>query len=390
MELRKRKFGTGTVFFLKRRNKYMASYYNPIGKRISRTFDTKEEAQLFLEKQLYLLSNNKYTEDPDVKITLAKWLTHFLITYKKPMVSIQTYRGYVEAVARMEPILDLPLKSFNNVFAIQDFFNSLRKQYSISTISIMKSVLCQAIHKAYTLRVIAYDYSKQVELLPQRRKKHIVKIFSINELQQLEAFYKDLYDQRSMMAQHYIIFMIGLYTGMRASEILALAWSDIDLNIGEIYVHKTLVSDAHKTILQDVPKSMSGIRKIRIPNLLLDLLKEYFLIWKEKGFEISALFQSPRLRNQFMSLRAVDRLFLIACKACNIKGRTFHSLRHTYASYLLLRNVPISVVSHTLGHSSSTITLNIYSHFIDGSDPMVAQVAEMMYDSQVLPIPQSS
>lgn len=379
----KRKPGTGSIFFLKNRNKYMASYLNPVGKRINHTFNTKYEAELFLEKQLYLLNNNKYISDPDVEVTLAKWLAEYLITYKKPDVAIQTYRGYVEAVGRLEPILDLKLNSFNNVFVIQDFLNSCRKKYSSSTIHIMKSVLCQAIHKAFMLQMIPHDYSKQIEFRRLRRKNYRVSTFTIDELNQLKAFYKDLYDNKPLLAQHYVIFMIALYSGMRASEILALSWPDINLQIGEIYVHQTLVSDAHKTILQDVPKSMSGIRKIRIPNLLVDLLKEYQARWAEQGYKVPILFQSRKLKNHYLCLRTIDKLFFVACNKCGITGRTFHGLRHTYASYLLLKNVPISIVSHTLGHATSSITLNIYAHFINGSDPIVAEVAEGMYDSEL-------
>lgn len=381
----KRKPGTGTVFYIKSKRKYMASFINPIGKRISHSFKTKKEAELFLARQIYLLQNNKYDADPDVKMTLARWLMYYLLTYKKPVVSIQTYRAYVEAVERMEPILNLKLKDFHNVFIIQDFFNSMLEKYSTSTVALMKTVLCQAIHKAYMLQVISQDYSNQIELLQQRRKKSTACVFSLQELESLKSFYKDLYDRQARGWQHYVIFMIALYTGMRVSEILALSWTDINLKIGEIYVHKTLVSDAHKTILQNVPKSMAGIRKIRIPALLISLLQEYRLRWMEKKYETLILFQSNVIKNQYLTLRSVDKLFLLACNSCGISGRTFHGLRHTYASYLLLKNVPLSVVSHTLGHSNSSITLNIYSHFINGSDPVVAQVAEKMYSDTLKP-----
>ena len=46
------------------------------------------------------------------------------------------------------------------------------------------------------------------------------------------------------------------------------------------------------------------------------------------------------------------------------KHVTCHGLRHTYCSLLLTQNVPIQTVSRYMGHSDSTITLEVYSHFI--------------------------
>lgn len=46
------------------------------------------------------------------------------------------------------------------------------------------------------------------------------------------------------------------------------------------------------------------------------------------------------------------------------KHVSFHGLRHTYCSLLLSQNVPIQTVSKYMGHSDSTVTLEVYSRFI--------------------------
>lgn len=51
-------------------------------------------------------------------------------------------------------------------------------------------------------------------------------------------------------------------------------------------------------------------------------------------------------------------------KAWQMKEVTCHGLRHTYCSLLLSQNVPIQTVSKYMGHSDSTVTLKVYSHFI--------------------------
>lgn len=48
-----------------------------------------------------------------------------------------------------------------------------------------------------------------------------------------------------------------------------------------------------------------------------------------------------------------------------------HGLRHTYCSILLSQNVPIQTVSKYMGHSDSTVTLQVYSHFISDTQEKV-------------------
>ena len=55
-----------------------------------------------------------------------------------------------------------------------------------------------------------------------------------------------------------------------------------------------------------------------------------------------------------------------------------HGLRHTYCSLLLSQNVPIQTVSKYMGHSDSTVTLKVYSHFIpDTQDKALNALAKL-------------
>lgn len=60
---------------------------------------------------------------------------------------------------------------------------------------------------------------------------------------------------------------------------------------------------------------------------------------------------------------------------------TPHGLRHTYCSILLSQNVPIQTVSKYLGHSDSTITLEVYSHFLpDTQEKVTAALSNLLDD----------
>ena len=60
--------------------------------------------------------------------------------------------------------------------------------------------------------------------------------------------------------------------------------------------------------------------------------------------------------------------------AVGLEGVSLHSLRHTFASELLSKGVPITVVSERLGHADKNITLSIYSHAIPADSCAAAKV----------------
>jgi len=53
------------------------------------------------------------------------------------------------------------------------------------------------------------------------------------------------------------------------------------------------------------------------------------------------------------------------CQKINIPDRTFHSIRHSYATRLFELNVPVKTVQHLLGHSTINTTMNIYTHVME-------------------------
>jgi integrase len=61
----------------------------------------------------------------------------------------------------------------------------------------------------------------------------------------------------------------------------------------------------------------------------------------------------------------------------------FHDLRHTHASELLRRGVPLRTVSQRLGHANPTVTRNIYAHVMSGDDERAADTVEEMIKKQL-------
>jgi Phage integrase family len=61
-------------------------------------------------------------------------------------------------------------------------------------------------------------------------------------------------------------------------------------------------------------------------------------------------------------------------RKAGLSGVSTHSLRHSHASHLLSKGVPIAVVSERLGHADQNITLSIYSHSLPADTQAAAKV----------------
>jgi len=122
----------------------------------------------------------------------------------------------------------------------------------------------------------------------------------------------------------------GLNTGMRRGEIVALTWRDIDIHRGQIHI---LDSKSGKGRILQMNETVKGI--------LLSLRKQ----------PDSDLIFSSYFRKEFDE----------AVTAAELEDFTFHDLRHTFASHLVMSGVDLVTVSKLLGHTSIQMTMR-YSH----------------------------
>lgn len=184
-----------------------------------------------------------------------------------------------------------------------------------------------------------------------------VQAFSVSEQRMIEqaAFHEK--DVRALG------IILTFYTGIRLGELCALKWCDLDYDAGTISITKTVSRvknpqpQGRKTaLIVGTPKSRKSRRKIPLPKFLQDMLMEY----KEKcPDETCYLFSGTE---DPPDPRAYEKLFKNVLKSAGVKERKFHTTRHTFATRALEVGVDIKTLSEILGHSSVTITLNIYAH----------------------------
>lgn len=167
----------------------------------------------------------------------------------------------------------------------------------------------------------------------------------------------------------YKTFFYALYyTGSRKGEMLATQWKDWDLDNKILNIDKTITKktfDNHLAITS--PKNFTSIRKISLPNSLIQLMKEF----KSQYYKDNDLdFVFP------LSETSIRRHKKEACKLSEIKEIRIHDFRHTHASLLISCGISIVGVAKRLGHANIEQTLNTYAHLMESEDKNLLNVLD--------------
>jgi integrase len=162
---------------------------------------------------------------------------------------------------------------------------------------------------------------------------------------------------------------LSLYTGMRAGEIFALRWGHIDTENEIIHVSDPKGGGSRKAYISPGAKGLFLTMARGNPGDLVFLDRNGGLIK-----EVSNAFS-----------KAVDRLGFNVGISDRRQKVTFHTLRHTFASWLAIQGTPILAIKELMGHKSLAMTER-YAHLIpDMKREAVAGIAKMMQDKEVAP-----
>ena len=156
--------------------------------------------------------------------------------------------------------------------------------------------------------------------------------------------------------------IVCLYTGLRLGEICGLKWEDFDFKkecftvSRTVYRTKNLGGLGGKTKLEvGAPKSASSQRVIPIHSELLKLMK-IKMRSSRSPWVISDNF------DKIPDPRSYQNRYKKYLEQCSISYKSFHSLRHTFATRFIESGGDIKSLSEILGHSKVGITLKIYVH----------------------------
>ena len=179
----------------------------------------------------------------------------------------------------------------------------------------------------------------------------------------------------------YPIAVIGLSTGMRRGEIVAVRWSNIDLDGGKIRVERSLEETKAGLAFKE-PKTKAGRRTVGIPPSIVAELRAHHRQQQEQRLALGLGGAAP---DDLVFPRAdgeawpPDRLssnWAKTVRSMKLPTVTFHALRHTHVSQLIAAGLDVVTVSRRIGHSNPTVTLNVYAHLFGNTDDRAAQAVE--------------
>lgn len=315
--------------------------YKQKSKRGYRTKADAQRAAAEIEKELL-----GHLEIDDA-ITLADYFEKWINIHKRPHVSLGTWKSY-EQTSRIikEYFRHAKLAAITST-AYQQFLNELGQRYYFGTVKGIHHKVRGAIKQAVADGYIRRNFTELVKITSIKGSKPLEdKFLQLDKYQELiETLKSRAPDQDSVH-----LYLLAV-TGMRLGESLGLTWSDIDFANQLINIDKTW--DIYNKKGFKPTKNKQSVRKIPLAPEVGLLLKKYkFGGWAKNQHD--RLFS--RTNHAWLN-RLVKKL-----TNTNIH---IHSLRHTYASYLIAQNIDLLTVSTLLGHKDLTVTLQTYAHQLE-------------------------
>jgi integrase len=179
----------------------------------------------------------------------------------------------------------------------------------------------------------------------------------------------------SMCREHrprYFAFVLAMArTGLRLGEAAALKWGDVDFHGGFIQVVRSVSHGGRMT----TPKSGKG-RRVDMSAGLAEILKAELVKARAAALELGVdpsewIFTDAR-GGRLDGGNFRNRVWGPLLAKAGLRRVRVHDLRHSYASLLIQDGWPLKYVQEQLGHSSISITSDVYGHLVPGANRAAA------------------
>jgi len=206
----------------------------------------------------------------------------------------------------------------------------------------------------------------KLDFIPDNRESRIA-LTRKQQADLLEFTYNHTYYRR-----YYDMLILLFDCGFRIGEFIGLTISDIDFDQRKISINHQLIDKKNGELAIETVKTKTGVRYIPMTNRVYESLQNVINKRKCEGeeFEVDGysgfLFLSrngkPYKRDNF-----ANRLEYLVDNYRNETGNEFpkltpHICRHTFCSNLINAGVDAKTVQYLMGHSSISVTLNVYAH----------------------------
>ena len=373
-------------------------YYNPKthiyqfrkmvdGERVTITDTDLEQLRKRENEILVAIDQGKNLRNRNKTMTLNDYFDFWFKTYaptsKKPS-TLSTYKKYYDLYIRDT----VGLKRIEKVTKvdIQVVFNNLIGQgLKHSTLNILRSCLIGMMECAIDDDIITKNSARNVELPPRDTQiKEPVPEDPLNT-------FMDYVKNSPYFKEYYPMFVVLFNTGIRISELAALTWDNVDFAEETITIEKTLVY-LDKSVYDfeyaiGTPKSKKSIRSISMntptksallqhklktgsaKKCTVPMIDDYGRVTGKCSDFVFTTNKNTVLRENVVRdrIHAIIKRYNAGVPGNGLKLSYFapHVTRHTFTSKAYEAGADMKIVSELLGHSSTNITLDIYTHLTE-------------------------
>lgn len=244
-------------------------------------------------------------------------------------------------------------------FKFLQSYKSESKGLSVRVVRGIHTLLNNCLEQAVAERLILVNPAKGCKL-PKLEKREM----KVLPEEKIKPYLMEA-DKRGLLAAFYL----ELTTGLRRGELLALLWTDLDVENRTISITKQ-VNRIKGELVVSQPKTQNSVRILPVSQQAVALMVDEHK--KHPGNPY--MFPSPKTGTMFDpdSFRHTHDKILKAIGAEHIR---FHDLRHTFATLSLKNGVDVKTLSSTLGHYSAGFTLSTYTH---ATPEMMREAADTM------------
>jgi len=337
------------------------------GKRVTKYFHTRKEANEWLQETLLQIKNGLSLLGSQT--TFEEYLEHWLETASLT-IRPNTYKQYSQIVSQhITPVLGkVKLKDIRPEM-IQGLYNSkLAAGTSNRTVILIHCVIHRSLRQAVMFRILGWNPADAV--VRPRLPRTEMKVLTDTQVRNLLLV--------SRGTRYEALLQLAVTVGLRQGEILGLKWSDLDWNTRHLQIQRQVQSVKGKGKVFSEPKSAAGKRLVVLGSGTIEVLRAH---WKRQQQERQ--FVGDRWReNDLMFPTTIGtpgdkynllKVFKAFLQKAGLPDIRFHDLRHTAATLMLQQGVNPKIVQERLGHSDISLTLNTYSHVLPSMQEEAAE-----------------
>lgn len=316
-------------------------------RKIKSGFKTKTEAKNYDEDMKYKMRDGYDLVKSETMF--VDYYDEWLANHIKSGIKQQTILNHIATQTIVhEHLQNVMLKDMTKR-RFQQFLDELSTTRTASSVHQISMRVGMCLKEAFSDGIIKTDPTFNMKFKGSHDSKSSEnKFLEEDDYNKLIAYI----EHAPMTLANFAIYTAAL-SGMRAGEVLALTYKDINVDNKTVSVTKSKTNRVPYQYVE--PKTHRSIREIAMPDKYFKQLER---------FKQTVPTPDEHIFGEKTTQSVPSYHLKVIEKQLGLKNVSFHGLRHTHASILISKGVDIAYVSERLGHSSVVITQKTYFHLL--------------------------